>query len=86
MEVLFWEAVRQYGLPVGLLLVAVLGLAKALSVKDKALTARYEKRETELTVERDFYRSKWIETLDAAEVGEQAAKRLAGGRRRTGAS
>lgn len=84
MEDLFAEAVRQFGLPVGLLLVAVVTLARIVVVKDREARAQILQELEEARVERDFYRDKWMETLGAAEVGHEAAKRLAGGRRRSG--
>lgn len=84
-ELFSWTS-AQFGLAVGLLVVAVVFLAKLLSIKDRALITRYEKENTEIKVERDFYRDKWLEAIEAAEVGEQATKRLAGGRRRAGGS
>lgn len=88
-EQLFAESVRQFGLPVGLLLVAVVILARVAVVQNRESTARYERalaqqqaRITELEAETVVLRERLIEAISAAEVGERATKRLAGGSRR----
>ena len=86
MSDLFTWTTAQFGLAVGLLIVAVVTLARIVVVQAREAKARYEARERELEAEVTFYRNKWIEALDAAEVGEQATRRLAGGRRRPGGS
>lgn len=82
MSELFTWTTAQFGLAVGLLLVATVTLARIVVVQNREAKARYEKQILELESEVEFYRNKWIEAIDAAEVGEQATKRLAGGRRR----
>jgi hypothetical protein len=82
---LFGEAVRQFGLPVGLLLVAVVTLARIVVIQHRESRAQILKELAETKVERDFFRDKWLETLTSAEVGAEATKRaLARGRRRPG--
>lgn len=83
---LFTWTTAQFGLAVGLLIIAVVIVSKALSMKDRALIERYEREIARLEIQSNFYRDRWIEAVDTAEVGEQAAKRLARGRRRTGES
>lgn len=90
MESLISESVRQYGLPVGLLLALVIILSRVVLVVVRELKVRYEKEladlkaeNAELKIERDLYRDRWIETLGAAEIGERATRRLAGGGRRS---
>jgi hypothetical protein len=85
-EALFSQTSAQFGLAVGLLVVAVVTLARIIVVQYRKLETRYEKREAELTIERDFYRDKWMETLDAAEVGQEATHRLVRSKRRAGGS
>lgn len=81
----FTEVVRQFGLPVGLLLVAVVILARIVVVQYRETRAAHAKQIEELEVERDFYRDKWIEAIGTAEVGTETAARLAsGGRRKPG--
>jgi hypothetical protein len=83
---LFGEAVRQFGLPVGLLLAAVVTLARIVVVQNREGRAQLLKELEETKVERDFFRDKWLETLTSAEVGAEATKRAlaSGGRRRPG--
>lgn len=80
------EAVRQFGLPVGLLLVAVIGLLRFVLQLLKNQEARYEQEIADLKTERDLYRDRWIKAIDTAEVADEAAKRLAAPRRRSGGS
>lgn len=82
LETLFSESVRQFGLPVGLLLVAVVVLARVVYVQHRETKASYEKRIAELEIERNLYRDRWLNAVDTAEVGEEAAARLTRGRRR----
>lgn len=79
---LFTWTSAQFGLAVGLLIVAVVTLARVVVVQNRETKANLQKQIAELEIERDFYRDKWVETLGAAEVGHEAAKRLAGGRPR----
>lgn len=79
------EAVRQFGLPVGLLLVAVVTLFRIVVVQARESRAQLLKELEETKIERDLYRDRWVEAIGVAEVGEEATKRLAsGGRRRPG--
>lgn len=80
----FAEAVRQYGLPVGLLLVAVVTLARVVVMQNREARAQLLAELEETKTERDYYRDRWVEAVGVAEVGAEATKRLAGGRRRPG--
>lgn len=84
METLFTWTTAQFGLAVGLLIVAVVILGRIVAVQNREAKAQYERSITELETERDLYRDKWIEAVGAAEIGEQASKRLVAGRRRPG--
>lgn len=85
MEAFFAEAVRQYGLPFGLLLVAVMILGRAVVVQNREQRATDAKRIAELEIEVKFYRDKWLEELERSEVGAETSERLAvRGRRRPG--
>jgi hypothetical protein len=81
---LFLAAAGQYGLPVGLLLVAVVILGRVVTVQYREKQASDAKRITELTAEVQFYRERWLEELEKSEVGTEGLHRLAGGRRRAG--
>jgi hypothetical protein len=82
MEALFSEAVKEFGLPIGLLIVAVVTLWRWGSTQNREREAAAERRLEEVMIERDLYRTKWLEALGAAEVGEEATKRLVRGKRR----
>lgn len=84
MEALFSQASAQWGLGVGLLLVAVVGLIRFVLKLLREQTVHYEKTITDLEVERDLYRDRWIKAIETAEVADEAATRLAGRRRRSG--
>lgn len=86
MTELFTWTTAQYGLSVGLLLVAVLGLTRFVLKLLREQKAQYEKTITDLEVERDLYRDRWIKAIDMAEVADEAATRLAAPRRRAGGS
>lgn len=86
---LFSETSRQFGLSVGLLVVAVVILARAVYVLNRDLHHRTDKelaekqsRIEELEIEVDLYRERWIEAIGAAEVGKEATRRLAKSARR----
>jgi NAD-dependent DNA ligase len=81
-ETLFWESVKQFGLPIGLLLVGVVILSRVVVVQYRESRAQFLKQILELETERDLYRDKWLDALGAAEVGEEATKRLARSKRR----
>lgn len=83
LDLLSWTS-AQFGLAVGLLLVAVVTLFRIVVVQNREGRAQLLKEIEELKVERDLYRDKWVETLGAAEVGAEATRRLAGGRRTPG--
>lgn len=86
MEALFTWTTAQFGLAVGLLIVAVVGLTRfvlrLLAQKD----AQHEKALADLEAERDLYRDRWIKAVDRFEVADEAAQRLAAPRRRSGGS
>lgn len=73
-----------YGLPVGLLSVAVVILGRVVVVQHREQRASDQKRISELESEVKFYRDRWLEELDRSEVGTEATRRLAGGKRRPG--
>lgn len=86
---LFSETSRQFGLAIGLLVVAVVVLARFAYVAIRELKVRYEQenarqsaRIKELEAETVILRERLIEAIGAAEVGERGMKRLAGGGRR----
>lgn len=89
MSELFSETSRQFGLAVGLLVVAVVVLARFAYVAIRELKVRYEQenaaqavRIKELEAETVILRERLIEAIGAAEVGERGLKRLTGGGRR----
>lgn len=89
MSELFSETSRQFGLAVGLLVVAVVALARVAYVLYGDLKSRSEREiaelraeNDELKVERDLYRDRWIEAVSVAEVGKEATRRLVRGDRR----
>jgi hypothetical protein len=89
MSDLFSETSRQFGLAVGLLVVGIVTLSRVVYVlyrdqqmkADKAM-AEKDVRIKELEAETVVLRERLIEAIGAAEVGDRAAKRLAGGGRR----
>lgn len=86
MSELFTQASAQWGLGVGLLVVAVVGLIRFVLKLLREQKAQYEKTITDLEAERDLYRDRWVKAIDTAEVADEAATRLAGRRRRAGGS
>ena len=86
METLFSQTSAQFGLAVGLLIVAVIVMWRMLVAQSKDALATRDKRIEELEIERDLYRDRWVETLGAAEVGDELAKRALKGKRRMGGS
>jgi NAD-dependent DNA ligase len=80
-DIFSWTS-AQFGLAVGLLIVAVIALTRFVVVLIREIKSGYDKQIAELETERDLYRDKWIEALGAAEVGSEAAKRLVGGGRK----
>ncbi len=82
MEAFFSEAVRQFGLPVALLMAGLVMVWRHYERKDQEGRQQLLKELEETKLERNFYRDKWVEALGAAEVGEEATKRLAGGGRK----
>jgi hypothetical protein len=83
---LFTWTTAQFGLAVGLLVVAVIILWRMLVASNRDALAQRDKRIAELEIERDLYRDRWVETIGAAEVGDELAKRAIRGRRRAGGS
>lgn len=82
MEGFFAEVARQFGLPVGLLLVAVITIWHYYQKKDQEGRAHLLKELEEVKIERNYYRDRWHEEVDKGEVWEEATKRIAGGGRR----
>lgn len=86
METLFTWTSAQWGLGVGLLIVANVVLYRMLVAAQRDQIAQRDKRIEELEIQSDLYRDRWLKAIDRLEVADEAATRLAAPRRRSGGS
>lgn len=84
METLFTWTSAQFGLAVGLLIVANVVLFKIVVAQNRDALSQRDKRIAELEIEVDLYRDRWIEAIGAVEVGDELAKRAVRKRRAGG--
>lgn len=84
MTELFTWTTAQWGLGVGLLIVANIVLFKIVVAQNRDALSQRDKRIAELEIEVDLYRDRWIGAIGAVEVGDELAKRTVRKRRAGG--